>query len=74
MTTPLPELTRCRHCGSIPKLSLHGADASGPNAFVFCGNGECTFTGFRMPSAAIASAAWESYHRRNIVNNQKGKS
>jgi hypothetical protein len=69
MTTPLPELTRCRHCGSIPKLSLHGADA-----FVFCGSGECTFTGFRMPSAALAQAAWETYHRQNIVNNQKGKS
>jgi hypothetical protein len=69
MITHQAQLHLCR-CGSIPVLSEKGA-----SAFVFCPNGECAFTGFRMPSAEIARAAWQSHfvNLKSQISNLKSK-
>lgn len=58
MITPLPELSRCRACGTTPAIS-----SSGITAFVFCPNEECpgpvNECAFRAEAALDAAYAWQ---------------
>jgi hypothetical protein len=64
MTTPLPELSRCKGCGAIPALST-----GGESVFIFFGNSDCPApvdtTAFRRATVEEAVEAWEASNGTN---------